>query len=191
LKKVYYKNEPANNRHSREKKMDKKQEKYDAILKEFYEVIPSENKIFYEELAGAAIQLGYVPSRDKTKCISISFQNSKTKFAIMKFAEETKKGFKLRFAANKKYSKIFDESVKQYSEKIRQGKPEKDFKNSTCFGCGKCGNHKKLFYTINYDDGRKHTVCGNFFIHINTISKKIAEEAAKLMQTQHEALIAE
>ena len=55
--------------------MSKNNEKYNEILKEFYEKIPFENRSHYEELASKAIALGYYPIRDKTKCLSISFRN--------------------------------------------------------------------------------------------------------------------
>ena len=166
-------------------------EKYNVILKEFYDRIPLSDKIFYEELANSAISLGYIPKRDKTKCISISFKNGKNKFTIMKFAEEKKDEFiwKFKFAANTNYSNIFDESIKQYDKVVRQSLTETyNIKNNiTCFGCAKCVNVGKLFYTINYD-GKKIKVCGNIFIHINQISKDIVEEAGKMMEIQHKEI---
>jgi hypothetical protein len=173
--------------------MVKNMEKYNIILKEYFDIIPLENRNLYEELATMAIILGYVPIRDKTKIISISFRNNKTKYTIMKFSEDTKDGFKFKFAANKNYSKVFDESIKQYNEIMRQKYSEKyNFKNSlTCFGCRKCENTKKLFYSIEYNDGEKYIVCGTFFIHINSLSKEIVEEAGRMMKIQHEKILEE
>jgi len=98
--------------------MDKKTEKYNTILKEYLDIVSSEDKSLYEELANKAIILGYVPARDKIKGISISFRNNKTKFTIMKFAEEGENGYfwRFKFAACKSYSKIFDESIKKYDD---------------------------------------------------------------------------
>ena len=98
--------------------MDKKTEKYNTILKEYLDIVSPEDKSLYEELANKAIILGYVPTRDKIKGISISFRNNKTKFTIMKFAEEGKNGYfwRFKFAACKSYSKIFDESIKKYDD---------------------------------------------------------------------------
>jgi len=168
-------------------------EKYNAILKEYLDIVPPENKKLFEELANTAIIAGYTPTRNKTKIISISFRNNKTKFTIMKFSEDTKDGFKFKFAANKNYSKIFDESIKQYDQYLRGLYSEKyNLKNVTCFGCKKCSNEKKLFYTINYDDGRKYTVCGTVaFVQINQISKEIVDEAGKMIQIQHKKIIEE
>jgi len=59
-------------------------DKYNTILKEYLDIVSLEDKSLYEELANMAIILGYVPTRDKTKGISISFRNNKTKFTIMK-----------------------------------------------------------------------------------------------------------
>jgi hypothetical protein len=175
--------------------MIKNMEKNSAILKEFYDRISSENKIFYEKLANHAISLGYNPTRDKTKLISVSFRNNRNKYTIMKFAEERKDEFvwKFKFAANKNYTKIFDESIKQYDEMLRRLYSERcNLKNVTCLGCGKCNNQKKLFYTIEYDDGRRYTVCGGVaFVLINQISKEIVDEAGKMMQIQHEKIIEE
>ena len=57
-------------------------------------------------------------------------------------------------------------------------------------GCAKCSNEKKLFYKIEYEDGRKYMVCGTVaFVQINKISKEIVEEAGNLMKIQHEKLI--
>jgi hypothetical protein len=83
--------------------MDKNTEKYNAILKEFLDAVPTENKNLYEELANFAINAGYTPTRDKTGIISISFRNNKIKFTVIKFSEDTKDGFKLKFAANNNY----------------------------------------------------------------------------------------
>jgi hypothetical protein len=166
-------------------------EKYNAILKEYLDIVPPENKSLYEELANMAIIAGYTPKRDKTGMISISFRNNKTKFTIMKFSEDTKDGFKFKFAANKNYSKIFDESIKRYDRYLRGLYSEKyKLKNVTCFGCKKCSNEKKLFYTIKYDDGGKYTVCGTVaFVYINQISKEIVNEAGKMIQIQHKKIM--
>jgi len=173
--------------------MDKKMEKYNTILKEYLDIVSSEDKSLYEELANKAIILGYVPTRDKIKGISISFRNNKTKFTIMKFAEEGENGYfwRFKFAACKSYSKIFDESIKKYDEYLRNLYSEKcNLKNVTCLKCAKCCNEKKLFYIIKYEDGRKYTVCGTVaFVQINKISKEIVEEAGNMMKIQHEKLI--
>jgi hypothetical protein len=153
------------------------------ILSEFYEILSAEDKILYKALANKAIELGYVLSRDKTKSLSFSFRNNKTKFTIMKFAEIRKDeyGWKFKFSANKSYSKIFDESIKSQME-------ECDFKFAKCFGCRKYVNPKKLNYNIEYNDGRKYWICGLvFFIEIKTLTKEIVEEAGKMMRVQHEA----
>jgi hypothetical protein len=167
-------------------------EKYNDTLKEFYEKLPLENKILYEELANKAITLGYNPIRDKTKSLSISFRNNKTKYTIMKFAEARKDEYswQFKFAANKNYSNVFVDCVKKHNDEIRKKYSIKyNIKNNiTCFGCRKCGNVKKLFYSITYDDGRKYAVCGSF-IHIELISKEIVEEAGKMMKIQHEKLL--
>jgi hypothetical protein len=166
--------------------------KYNAILKEYLDIVSTEDKSLYEELANMAIILGYVPTRDKTKGISISFRNNKTKFTIMKFAEEGKNGYfwRFKFAACKNYSKIFDESIKKYDENLRNLYSEKyNLKNVTCMRCAKCCNEKKLFYIIKYEDGREYTVCGTVaFVQINYISKDIVEEAGNMMKIQHEKL---
>ena len=166
--------------------MDKNMEKYNAVLKEYLNIVPPENKNLYEELANMAINAGYTPIRDKTGMISISFRNNKAKFTIMKFSEDTKDGFKFKFAANKNYSKIFDESVKKYDQYLRGLYSEKcNLKNVTCLGCKKCGNEKKWFYTIEYDDGRKYTVCGTVaFVYVSQISKEIVDEAGKMIRCQ-------
>ena len=170
----------------------KNMEKYNNVLKEFLDIIPLENKIFYEELANKAIILGYVPTRDKTKCISISFRNNKSKYTIMKFAEETLNGFQFKFSANKNYSKIFEESIKERNKIIRKKYAEKyNIKtNVTCFRCVNCGNVKKLFYSIRLDNGEKYILCGSW-IHINSISKEIVDEAGKMMKIQHEKICEE
>jgi len=172
--------------------MDKNMEKYNAILKEYLDIVSPEKKNLYEELANMVIIAGYTPTRDKTGIISISFRNNKAKFTVMKFSEDTKDGFKLKFAANKNYSKIFDECIKRYDQYLRGLYSEKcNLKNVTCLGCKKCSNGKKLFYTIKYDDGRKYTVCGTVaFVYINQISKEIVDEAGKMIQIQHKRIIA-
>jgi hypothetical protein len=171
-------------------------EKYNAVLKEYYDKIPFENRILYDELAKRAIDIGYVPIGDKTKSISISFRNNKTKYKIMKFAEERKDEYiwKFKFSANKNYSNIFEESIKYYNKELRDKYSEKyNFKeNITCFGCRKCINSKKLFYKIEYDAGKKYAVRGSVsFVHINQISKEIVEEAGKMMKIEHERLCEE
>jgi hypothetical protein len=72
-----------------------------------------------------------------------------------------------------------------YSEKY-------NLKNVICMSCKKCCNEKKLFYTIEYDDGRKYKVCGTVaFVQIRQISKEIVDEAGKMIQIQHKKLIVE
>ena len=176
--------------------MVKNIEKYNAVLKEYYDKIPSRDKIFYEELANNAISLGYYPTRDKTKSISISFRNNKVKYTIMKYTEETKNEFiwKFKFAANKKYSKIFEDMIKKHNELLIHKYSELyGFKNNfTCCNCKNCGNKKKLFYSYNHDDGKKYIVCSSvFFIHIDKISKEIVVEANELMKMQHNKMLEE
>jgi hypothetical protein len=153
------------------------------ILNEFYEKLSAEDKVLYEDLANKAIELGYVPSRDKTKSLSFFFRNNKSKFTIMKFAEIRKDeyGWRFKFSANKSYSKIFDESLKSQMK-------ESDFKFAKCFGCRTCVNPKKLNYNIEYDNGKKYWICGLvFFIEIKTLTKEMVEEAGRMMRVQHEA----
>jgi hypothetical protein len=153
------------------------------ILNEFYEKLSAEDKTLYEDLANKAIALGYVPSRDKTKSLSFSFRNNKSKFTIMKFAEIRKNeyGWKFKFSANKNYSNIFDESLKSQME-------ESNFEFAKCFGCRKCVNPKKLNYNIEYDNGKHYWICGLvFFIEIKTLTKEVVEEAGRMIRIQHEA----
>ncbi|MDR2942286.1 MAG: hypothetical protein LBV17_06825, partial [Treponema sp.] len=79
---------------------------YDVILNEFYDHISDEEKILYRSLAKKAIDLEYFPKREKTKDISISFSNRKTKKTLLKYCINGKGAYswRLKFYANKEYS---------------------------------------------------------------------------------------
>jgi hypothetical protein len=164
----------------------------DDVLNEFYNIVSAEEKILYEELAEMAIKLGYIPKKDKQKNLSIAFSKNKVKKTILKFygGDENGKGksakgtcFKIKFYANKEYSKIFDESIKKVIEQF-------DYKYVGCYGCGKC-KKEKLGYNIKYDDGRKYFRCGFELIPIEIISNDIVKEVKEMMEIQDKAFLAE
>jgi hypothetical protein len=166
--------------------MDKNMDKINDLLKEFYDKISSEDKSFYEQLASKAISLEYKPKRDKVGNLSISFSNRKTKKTILKFDYGNKNdgySFRLKFYANKNYSKEFDLSIKEVIERF-------SFKYVGCYGCGKC-KKEKLGYNIEYEDGRKYFRCGGELIPIKTISNEIVDEVIKMMEIQHKAFMEE
>jgi hypothetical protein len=158
---------------------------YDVILKEFYDHVSNEEKILYEDLAKKAIDLGYFPKREKTKNITISFSNRKTKKILLKYSVDSENmcSWRLKFYANKGYSKIFDQSIKEVIEKF-------NFKYVGCYGCGKC-KEEKLGYIIKYEDGRKYFRCGGELIPIKIISNDVVKEALKMMEIQHLEFIKE
>jgi hypothetical protein len=155
-----------------------------GILKDFYDKVPSGDLNFYEELANKAISLEYYPKREKVSKISIAFSNRKTKKTILKFDEGKEKcSFRIKFYANKNFSKIFSDSVKDVIEEF-------NFKYVGCYGCGKC-KKEKLGYNVEYDDGRKYFRCGGELIPIKTITKDIVEETIKMMEIQHKGFLEE
>jgi hypothetical protein len=169
--------------------MEKNLKDYD-FLNEFYNGILAEEKELYKTLANKAIELGYNPKRVKTRALSISFSNLKTKKTLLKFYHdwknkngEDKYFWSLKFYANKKYSKTFDTHIKEIIEKF-------NYKYVGCYGCGKCKN-VKLGYIIKYEDGRNYFRCGYELIPIKINSKDIVDEAIKMMEVQHEEFIKE
>jgi hypothetical protein len=158
---------------------------YDIILKEFYDHVSEEEKTLYENLAKKAIELGYFPKREKTKNVTISFSNRKTKKTLLKYSVNSKRiyGWRLKFYANKEYSKIFDQSIKEEIERF-------NFKYVGCYGCGKC-KKEKLGYNIKYEDGTKYFRCGGELIPVKIISDDVVKEAVKMMDIQHLGFINE
>ena len=55
-----------------------------ALLDEFYALVPEDKLELYQAISDQAIQLGYKPKREKTKHLSISFTSSKYKITILK-----------------------------------------------------------------------------------------------------------
>jgi hypothetical protein len=156
----------------------------ESVLLEFYKNLENDKVAEYKRLSNEAIKLGYNPKRDKTKTLSISFSNSKTKKTLLKYAEEKWSFFwKLKFYACNNYSEIFDRSIKDIIERF-------DFKYVGCYGCGKCKN-EKLGYKVNYMDGRQYFRCGFELIPIRKISSSIVDEAIRMMNDQHKAFIEE
>jgi hypothetical protein len=161
----------------------------DNILNEFYEKTSSEEIGLYKKLVETALKLGYTPKREnKSNGFMISLNNRKLKNAIiMLYNEKDKKFWKLKFYANKNYSKIFDEILKQTFEKFKYL-----YNNGVCIDkrCGRCKGEKRG-YNIEYDDGKKYFLCGFYLIPIRIISKDLLEETVKMMKIQYEAFIEE
>jgi hypothetical protein len=159
------------------------------LLSEFYEKTSSEETELYKTLVETAINLGYTPKREnKNNGFMISLNNRKLRNTIiMLYSEKDKVFWKLKFYANKNYSKIFDEILKQTFEKFKYL-----YNNGVCIEkrCGRCKGEKQG-YNIEYDDGRKYFLCGFYLIPIRIISKNIVEEAVKMMKIQHKTFIKE
>ena len=119
------------------------------------------------------------PKRKKQKNLTISFSNRKTKKTLLKYSINSKKihNWRLKFYANKEYSKVFDQSIKEEIERF-------NFKYVGCYGCGKC-KKEKLGYNVIYEDGKKYFRCGFELIPVNAISDDIVKEAVKMMDIQH------
>ena len=158
--------------------------KTDDLLIEFYNKLPENELELYKELAKMAIKLGYNPKKTSKTSFSLNFSSNKTKKTILRFIVDINKHrtliyWKLKFYANKKYSQIFEKSLKDTIEEF-------NYKYVGCYGCGKCKN-EKFGYNIQYEDGRKYFRCGFELIDIKIISKELVKEAVKMMEIQHDA----
>jgi hypothetical protein len=144
-------------------------------LNEFYSLIGKMYVHHYKMLADYAIKLGYKPKRAKTKMISISFKNFKTKRTLLKFSvEKNNPIWNLKFYSTSNYTEVFDKAIKNDLELF-------NFKYVGCFECNRCEG-KKYGYNVEYPDGRKYFKCGFDLIPIMEISDSIVKEAIMLME---------
>jgi hypothetical protein len=154
------------------------------VCGEFYALCAAGDIPLYERLTAAAIELGYKPKRDKTKTISISFSNPKTKKTLLKYTEEKGEAFwRFKFYGNTGYSEVFDASIKDIISRY-------DFKYVGCYGCGKCRG-EKLGYRVDFADGRSFFRCGFELIPIRRITAAIVDEALRMMERQHRCFLSE
>ncbi len=150
----------------------------DTVLNEFYDLVNTHDVQNYKSLADCAIKLGYKPKRAKTKMVSISFTNTKTKKTLLKFSIDKENPiWNLKFYSTTNYSNVFDNAIKKDLEVF-------NFKYVGCFACNRCEG-KKYGYIVEYADGRKYFKCGFDLIPINEINDSIVKEAITLMEKQH------
>jgi len=148
-----------------------------AFLDEFYNLLPADQVGLYREMADEAARLGFKPTREKTKHLSISFFSNKHRVAILRFAYDRKRPeFRLKFFASKTYSPVFDLSIKRVLEQYH-------FKYTGCYGCGRCDG-KEEGYQVRYEDGREYFRCGSELIEIADLNEQIKGEVIELLRVQ-------
>ena len=150
-------------------------------MDEFYSKITEEQKILFMEIENYLFDLGYKPSRAKTKDTNFVFKNPKTKEHIAKFSIENNKPIlKLKFYSSSNYSKLFEEALRVVIE-------EYQYKYTGCYKCGKCKEFLEG-YTYLYSDGRKYFRCGKELIPLPFIRTEDLEEIKLLINTHHSYL---
>jgi hypothetical protein len=165
--------------------------KQTALIEDFLQVIGEDYRQMFKELSEFVMKNGYNPSRNKTQDLTIDFKNNQTKKTIMKFEQFEQKhdglqykerlvpGLRIKFYANKSYSKIFQDAVKRVIEAF-------DGKYTGCYGCGRCQN-KPQGYVYIYPDGKKVFRCGFELLSIFNFSNSDLPEIKLLLQNQMDA----
>ena len=151
-------------------------------MEEFYSKIENEQKNMFKEIEEYLFELGYKPSRAKTKDLNIVFKNSKTKEHIVKFSiEKEKPVLKLKFYSSSIYSNVFSEAIKNTIE-------EYQYKYTGCYKCGKCKESLEG-YIYEYPDGRKYFRCAKELISLPTVRMENLDEIKQMIRVHHSYLM--
>lgn len=172
--------------------MNKRQE---ALMEEYLSQIREEYRGMFRELAEYAADLGYAPTRCKTKDLTIDFRCSRLKATIMKMeikeqrhdgfrcGERDVPGLRLKFFAAKSYSEIFQRGIQRVIEDF-------DGRYTGCYGCGRCAGVPKG-YVFRYPDGREVFRCGSELISVFDFGEAHLQEIKALLKEQADYFAAE
>ena len=146
------------------------------LVEEYLTFIDDDKKHIYRDIAQAAIDLGFIPKKDKVKHFGISFMSKKYGVTLLRMINDKRPELRLKFFATEDYSKAFDDSIKYIIEKFQ-------FKYVGCYGCGKCKT-KKEGYIVNYPNNKTDFRCGSELIEIMELNGSIKDEIIDLMKNQ-------
>lgn len=155
--------------------------KWESFINEFYDMISSEEKLVYQPIIEALVELGYTPMRKRTKGFILSFSNLAHNRVLARFGVREGGGkafFGLRFSSCSNYSDKFAGVVR---DRILSS-------NNRLAKCEKCGYCKgdKFVYAYTFPDGESKAACGAFVLEIPDITLPDVEEIKRLIGEQHE-----
>jgi len=155
--------------------------KWEELISEFYEMINGEEKLVYQPIIEALVELDYTPMRKRTKGFILSFSNLAHNRVLARFGVREGSGkafFGLRFSSCAKYSDKFAGVIR---DRILSS-------NNRLAKCGKCGFCKggKFVYTYTFPDGESKAACGAFVLEIPDVNLSDVNEIKGLIGEQHE-----
>ncbi|WFR59573.1 hypothetical protein QA584_10910 [Anaerocolumna sp. AGMB13025] len=155
--------------------------RWEEFILEFYEMISSEERLVYQPIIEALVELDYTPIRKRTKGFILSFNNLAHNRVIARLGvrEGTGKAFfGLRFSSCIKYSDKFASVIR---DRILSS-------NNRLAKCGDCGYCKgdKFVYTYTFPNGESKDACGAFVLDIPEVTISDVSEIRKLIAEQHE-----
>jgi len=154
--------------------------KWEAFIAEFYQMIGSDEKLIYEPIISALVDLDYIPMRKRTKGFILSFSNPAHNRVLARFGvrENEEAAFLgLRFSACIDYSKKFADVI---HERILSS-------NNRLAKCGECGYCKgdKFVYSYVFPNGESRAACGAFVLEIPHVTLSDVDEIKGLIAEQH------
>ena len=154
--------------------------KWEAFINEFYEMISNEEKLVYQPIINALVDLDYIPLRKRTKGFVLSFNNLAHNRVLARFGVregEEKAFFGLRFSSCTNYSNKFAGVIR---DRILSS-------NNRLAKCDKCGYCKgdKFVYNYTFPNGESKSACGAFVLEIPDVGLSDVDEIKKLIDEQH------
>jgi hypothetical protein len=155
--------------------------KWEEFIFEFYEMISDGEKLVYQPIIEALVELNYTPMRKRTKGFILSFSNLAHNRVLARFGIRESGGqafFGLRFSSCINYSDKFAGVIR---DRILSS-------NNRLAKCGECGYCKgdKYVYSYMFPNGESKDACGAFVLEIPDVMLSDVTEIKKLISEQHE-----
>lgn len=155
--------------------------RWEEFIFEFYELISSKEKMVYQPIIEALVELGYTPMKKRTKGFILSFNNLAHNRVLARFGVREGDGkafFGLRFSSCSNYPDKFADVIR---DRIRSS-------NNRLAKCEECGYCKgdKFVYTYTFPNGERKAACGAFVLEIPDVTLSDVDDIKKLICEQHE-----
>ncbi len=155
--------------------------RWEEFISEFYDMISDEEKLVYQPIIEALVELDYTPMRKRTKGFILSFNNLAHNRVLARFGVREGCGeafFGLRFSSCLHYSDKF-------ANVIRDRILSSNNRLAKCRECGFCKGDK-FVYTYTFPDGETKSACGAFVLEIPEVTLSDVSEIKELIREQHE-----
>ena len=158
------------------------------LIDELFSKLNEDEKLLCEPVANYLFELGYKVKRRKKAAFTVEFEKYGRVIVKLEHGKQyitdvtPRLSFWLRFSANDKYSKVFQDAVNHRSKAwIERGQ---EWQPRDCY-CGLCKG-KPRFYHYTREDGTSFDDCGGYTKRVPGVTPGDVPEILRMIKKQDE-----